>query len=331
MILRPIFYRIYPTVTGTVQMDFDNILTARNQGIRVALYTLSPTPTLPSHSCAGATWTLVPANFISNIFGVTPTDRYCNTNVSAAPSIAAGATGNANTAKFTMRWTTLTAGTTYFLMVDGSGPQATADRAFFSLTLSGSAVNANGVLAVKLLDFKGKYSEGANIITWFTGSEQENDYFALQRSKDGESFETIAELKGKGNSSTLSNYESIDANPYAGINYYRLRSVDTQGIGTYSEIITVYSPTGKKIEFQGVHPNPATGSLFADFYVTENTTLTVEVRDISGQLVKTYNSTVVAGKNSLESDIRELEGGLYFITIQDIQSGEKYSARFVRE
>ena len=329
MILRPIFYRIFPTASGSLQMDFDNILTARNQGIRVAMYTLSPVPTLPAHSCAGATWTLVPADFISNIFGTAGVgvNRYCN----SISSLAAGVTGNTNTAKFTMRWNSVVAGTTYFLMVDGSGPQSQADRAFFSLTLSGTAVNANGVLAVKLLNFEGKNSDGVNTLNWFTASEQDNEYFDLQRSKDGENFESIAKINGQGNSSVLVKYESIDAKPFAGINYYRLRSVDKQGVGSYSEIITVYSPTGKRIEFEGVHPNPTNGNIYADFYVTEPGIVEVEVRDISGHLVKNYNATVAPGKNSLESDTRELESGLYFITIRDKQSGEKYTARFVRE
>ncbi len=328
MILRPIFYRIYPTVTGMVQMDFDNILTARNQGIRVALYTLSPVPTLPAHSCAGATWTLVPADFVSNIYGALPgITRYCNTTT----ALAAGITGNSNTAKFTMRWNTLNAGTTYFLMVDGNGPAAQPDRAFFSLTFSGTAVNADGVLAVKLLNFKGKSVEGSNVLSWFTASEQDHDYFSLERSKDGENFESIARIKGAGNSNSLLSYQSIDETPYSGINYYRLKSVDVNGMGKYSEIISLYSATGKKIEFEGVHPNPTSGTVFTDFYVTENTTLTVELRDISGQLVKSYNATVSAGKNSLESDTRDLDSGLYFISISDTQSGEKYTARFVRE
>jgi Secretion system C-terminal sorting domain len=331
MILRPIFYRVQPTAGGSLQMDFDNILTTRNQGIRAALYTISPTPSIPAHSCAGVTWTLVPADFIGNTFGsFVGVNRYCNTNAGA---IAAGLSGNPNTAKFTMRWNSVSVGTVYYLMVDGSGPQSQADRAFFSVTFSGTAAASptDGVLAIKLLNFSGKNLDGSNVLNWYTASEQDNDYFVLQRSKDGESFENIATVKGVGNSTSLSSYESIDNSPYTGINYYRLKSVDKQGIGSYSEIITVYSPTGKKIEFEGVHPNPSSGNIFSDFYVTENTTLTVEIRHISGQLVKTYNATVIAGKNSLESDTRELSGGLYFISIMDRKSGEKYTARFVKE
>ena len=338
MLLRPLFYRIYPAtvVPGYIQMDFDPILSARNQGIRVALYTITGTPSLPNHSCAGLTWNFVPASYVSNVYGaLAGVTRYCNSNTNAT-ILTSGITGNPNTAKFTMRWDAgspsfITAGQVYYLVIDGAGPFSTADRVFFGLTMSGAIVAANGVLAVKLLDFKGKHVDGENMLSWFTGSEQDNDYFVLQRSKDGESFENIAEIKGKGNSSSLSSYQSTDVKPYAGVNYYRLRSVDKQGIGTYSEIIAVYSPTGKRIEFEGVHPNPTSGSVFADFYITDNTTLNVEVRDISGKLVKTYNATVAVGKNSLESDIRELEGGLYFISIRDNQSGEKYTARFVKE
>jgi hypothetical protein len=330
MILRPIFYRINPYANGTLQIDFDNILTARNQGVRVAMYTLSPEPTLPTHSCAGATWTLFPANYISNTFGVSAVgvNRYCNTN---AVALAAGLTGNPNTAKFTMRWNAVVAGKVYFLMVDGSGPQNQADRAFFTMSLSGTSVSANGVLAAKLLSFKGKNEDGVNQLQWFTGSEQDNDYFELQKSKDGENFEKLTEVPGKGNSSSLSVYNAFDENPFAGLTYYRLRLVDKQGIGTYSEIISVNSPTGKKIEFVGVHPNPTSEVLFTEFYLTEATALTVEIRDISGKLVKAFNASLAAGKNNLASDMAELEGGLYFMTLKDIKSGEHYTARFVRQ
>ena len=217
-------------------------------------------------------------------------------------------------------------------MMDGgfSLSVGTTDKCYFDMNLSNAGLPQVVVLPIRLLSFKGKNADGANVIDWATSSEENNAYFTLERSKDGDSFEKIAQREGAGNSSVTLNYQVIDENPLTGVNYYRLRMTDTQGMNTYSDIISVYSSTGKMIDFQGIHPNPTTGNVFADFYVNVNTTLSVEIRDLTGKYVKAFNSTVAAGMNSLEADIKELENGLYFITIRDIKSGEAYTQRFVK-
>ncbi|MBL0046536.1 MAG: T9SS type A sorting domain-containing protein [Bacteroidetes bacterium] len=262
--------------------------------------------------------------------------RYCNSSTNPSGALitnhANGGTGPTSTGKFSMTWA-LTAGKIYYLLMDGgyNAGLGTGDRCYFDMTLT----NVNPlvgvvVLPIRLISFKGKNRDGSNILDWATSSEENNSYFTLERSKEGDNFESIARKDGAGNSNTTLNYQVEDNNPLTGVNYYRLRMTDTQGMNTYSDIISVYSSTGKMIDFQGIHPNPANGSIFADFYVNVNTTLTVEVRDISGKFVKSFNSSVDAGKNSLEADIKDIDNGLYFITIRDIKSGEAYTTRFVK-
>ena len=47
-------------------------------------------------------------------------------------------------------------------------------------------------------------------ISFSTASETNNDYFTIERSGDGRSFESIGEIKGAGNSNQELSYEFVD-------------------------------------------------------------------------------------------------------------------------
>ena len=91
-------------------------------------------------------------------------------------------------------------------------------------------------LPVELINFNVKASGKSVIASWQTTNESNNDRFEVERSTNGTDFTWIGKIKGKGNSSTLSNYQYTDKTPLKGTNYYRLRQVDFDGQFTYSPI-----------------------------------------------------------------------------------------------
>lgn len=95
---------------------------------------------------------------------------------------------------------------------------------------------ANTTLPVELINFQGHEEGSANIITWTTASEQNNDYFILENSVDGETWSSIAVIKGAGNSTERQNYEVIQMSPEKVLNYFRLHQKDIDGA------ITSYNP-----------------------------------------------------------------------------------------
>ncbi len=115
------------------------------------------------------------------------------------------------------------------------------------------------VLPVKLIDFQVKVNDSNKVdIFWSTATEINNDFFIVERSIDGVSFEKFAIVDGTGNSTTTQYYETSDPNPYAGINYYRLKQVDFDGTTTYSAIRTA------TINIDGLlqlYPNPMSNVL----------------------------------------------------------------------
>lgn len=99
-------------------------------------------------------------------------------------------------------------------------------------------------------------------LEWSTSTEINNDFFTLEKSTDGESFDFVAKVKGSGNSNTTKTYSLEDRQPYYGRSYYRLKQTDFDGNFTYSHLVKV-DIEGQQQAALTVFPNPASGSQFS--------------------------------------------------------------------
>ena len=94
-------------------------------------------------------------------------------------------------------------------------------------------------LPIELLYFKGSVYNSDNILHWSTASEDNNDYFTIEKTKDGIDWEIVTRESGAGNSSNQLYYSSVDENVESIINYYRLKQTDYDGKFKYSDIISI--------------------------------------------------------------------------------------------
>lgn len=94
-------------------------------------------------------------------------------------------------------------------------------------------------LPVTLLDFKAKDKEDYIELKWSTATEENNDYFVVQKSKDAEDFTNIAIVKGAGNSNIIQNYLHKDLDISNTVIYYRLLQVDYDGRVTNLKTVAV--------------------------------------------------------------------------------------------
>jgi len=126
-------------------------------------------------------------------------------------------------------------------------------------TVSGPATvdEAGGVLPIELLYFEAKLNSNTVIINWATTSEENFDYFTLERSSDGSSFQAITTIKGTNESSTLNEYSFVDAYPLLGTSYYRLVATDLDGTFETFDVVGINCEG----EFSSaVFPNPSRSS-----------------------------------------------------------------------
>jgi len=155
------------------------------------------------------------------------------------------------------------------------------------------------LLPIELIDFKVLCEGGKVEISWTTASEENNDYFEIQRSKDGVEFNTIITAGGAGNSSSIVDYFEIDYDPLEEISYYRLKQVDFNGDSETFNIVPNQC-FGQNEPATSLFPNPVSVgdesvNLFLEGF--ENQEVLVFLRDITG---KEYYSKVTITKNENE-------------------------------
>jgi hypothetical protein len=150
-------------------------------------------------------------------------------------------------------------------------------------------------------------AEVGNVLTWVTFVEVNNNYFELQRSADGITFETIGIVNGQGNSTVQQHYTYIDTTYQAGINYYRLRQVDYDGYAEFSNTIAIYVKPAEVIA--SVYPNPAN----TYFSVSVSVNCRVELLDISG--VPVIKPTYLEADHLYSFDIYKLPPGIYTLNL----------------
>jgi hypothetical protein len=143
----------------------------------------------------------------------------------------------------------------------------------FSPFTFGTIDNTTNPLPVSLLSFEAEVVNGNVELNWQTATEENNNYFIIERSHDGVEVEQVGTVKGAGNSNVLRNYNLTDYNPYGGTSYYRLVQVDYNG---QSETFKWVAVTIDKTEDFSVnlYPNPSS-----------NGELHLELNNLSGQAI----------------------------------------------
>ncbi len=185
-------------------------------------------------------------------------------------------------------------------------------------------------LPIQLAAFNGQAEGTKNKLQWVTMSEENNDYFTLERSKDASIFTAFTKVEGAGNSSVRINYSAYDDEPYDGITYYRLKQTDYNGNFTYSPTIAIENGLDK-ISVNNVYPNPANTILNLDFTSPLQGEITIKVLAYTGQLVKNEIQNVAAGTSVLKTDLSNLERGIYFVVVSFDKTSYTYTKKIVKE
>lgn len=161
----------------------------------------------------------------------------------------------------------------------------------------------NSPLPVELVEFSCEEQNNEVKLKWSTASESYNDYFAIERSKDGSNFEEIGRVKGTGNSNSLQNYQFVDEQPYLGVSYYRLKQVDFDGRYELFDIKSIeILDDGIKI-----FPIPAT-----DYIIIQTSKITdMSIINSLGQIMIFLPEDTHATERKV--DISFLPEGIYFL------------------
>lgn len=173
-------------------------------------------------------------------------------------------------------------------------------------------------LPIELINFEATIKEKYILLSWTTLSEYNNDFFIVEKTKDGQHFERIEKINAAGNHTGKLNYQVIDTNPIEGFSYYQLSEVDIDGKKkTYPMQSILYK---QKHEFPfAIYPNPIKSNqeLEIKHDIMANKLLEITIQDSFDKIIKTMTFSTQTNNETIELTIpNNLEEGLYFLKIK---------------
>ncbi|MFO8067401.1 MAG: T9SS type A sorting domain-containing protein, partial [Bacteroidales bacterium] len=217
---------------------------------------------------------------------------------------------------------------------DGTGSVASTTASSFSTKyFTIATTDANNPLPVEFLFVDAYLENDFVILDWATATERNNDFFTVERSRDGVNFETVAVIPSKadfGYSNVVLNYSATDTSPLNGVSYYRIKQTDYDGEYDYSNIVSIHYQKQGDASLT-LYPNPNRGN---DFHLALNgfsnyENVVILINDLYGKTVHT--EFVNADNNGmLNRNIRpynKLTPGIYVVTVSSASA--KFNARMV--
>jgi len=179
----------------------------------------------------------------------------------------------------------------------------------------GTTNAARTPLPVTLLQFDGEPQPTGVRLHWSTASEQNSDFFQVERSLDLSAWNEVATIPAAGVSSSLIAYEAFDPEPHTGTTYYHLKQVDQDGTFSYSTVISL-APT--KMRDIQLWPNPSSGTL----RITDPTgpMTNLRVLDARGSLVDQY---INVSTDTIDLDLSGHIPGVYFVQVESDRTSEQ--------
>ncbi len=174
------------------------------------------------------------------------------------------------------------------------------------------------VLPVELTYFKGESISCDNILKWETASEENNNYFQIEHSHDGENFDVLDVVEGVGNSVENIQYQYLHQFIRKDINYYRLKQVDFDGTYEYSETITIHSEChGVSDEDFIIYPNPTIDEFSIEMKSLVEGQAEINIIDISGQILKHASIDLNEGITIKRVSLSDYPPGIYMVLLTD--------------
>ena len=171
-------------------------------------------------------------------------------------------------------------------------------------------------LPVVLTPLFGNYSNGFSQLQWSSLQESNSSHYEIQRSTDGTNFVKVGAVKAKGSSDLEVVYSYKDVSAAPGINYYRLKLIDNDGVFQYSNIEAI-NATVRGIKITGNYPGPFTEEINVNILSASVGPAVICLLDGNGKVLMSRQIKLVKGTNKTSFyNLGYLNSGIYYIKIQ---------------
>jgi extracellular elastinolytic metalloproteinase len=146
------------------------------------------------------------------------------------------------------------------------------------------------------------------LLAWHSPHETNNGTYEVERSTDnGATFKAIGALNAVSSNEDLQHYTFKDAAPIEGLNFYRIKHVNTKGVVDYSEVKALVFENSKTVT---VYPNPAKDKVKV-FIPGNSKSVQLQLINALGKQIKNYQ---MIGQR-MELNLPRLSPGVYYLNV----------------
>lgn len=178
-------------------------------------------------------------------------------------------------------------------------------------------VLANGGLPSSLLFFEGHSMVNKNLIQWETASEQEGEYYLLERSSDGDIWEELSIINTNGSQNVKQDYKYSDSLFQSSISYYRLSKLNSDGEADFKEMLSIKNIADNQII---IYPNPTSSGIWIQPRIAK-LLKRIKVIEQSGKEIE----SIETNGSSLIEIILPSEKGIYYLQTEGDEYVNVYS------
>ena len=208
---------------------------------------------------------------------------------------------------------------TYWESPLGSGNQALKTVTRTGITMfSPFGIGKVGTPLPLKFDALKVYNKNTDLyVDWSTYDEVNVDHFEIERSQNGQLFETVGMVSARGNGSNgQTGYSWINHTPNSGTTFYRVKEIDIDGESTYSSIVRV--DMSQDNSALNLFPNPVVNKKLLVQMNLEQGKYHLLVTDLDGK--KLYDQTLDHGGGIIIQSIQlpsTITSGIYLLMIKN--------------
>jgi hypothetical protein len=212
-------------------------------------------------------------------------------------------------------------------VLQGAHGTATGANADFTVSRTGMsgysyfamAYPTSAPLPVELVSFAANCDDNNTVsVNWTTASEHNSDYYTVEKSRDGISWNVLKIIPAAGNSTQLINYSVADVADISGTVYYRLTQVDVDGASKMYDIVSTNCSSEKELALIA-YPNPSNGQFTVKIENALGGKYDLTITDMQGKAIEEQSLDLETGTTVVKLNPVGLQPGVYLL--QFMQDG----------
>jgi hypothetical protein len=193
--------------------------------------------------------------------------------------------------------------------------ETTSKRAFID-NVNVSTIN---LLPVEFVSFASNCENNNTVsVNWITASEHNSDYYTVEKSRDGSTWNVLKTIQAAGNSTQLINYSVADVSDINGTVYYRLSQYDIDGASKMYDIVSMNCFAEKELTLQ-TYPNPSNGQFTVKIENVVEGSYTLGITDLQGITIDQQMIQLETGTTVVKLNPANVQPGVYML--QFMQNG----------